>query len=193
MRRSWALLVWLVVVWMALWEEISAANLLGGVAAAAILLGLFPRRTRERTGRVRPLAAARFLLYFLRKLVEASFVLSWEVVTPRNRINEGVVAIPIQGVSDALVTVVANAISLVPGTLTLEVDDHPAVLYVHVLHLRDVEEVRREVQHLELLAIHAFASDEALRSARRALAASPGRPAPAPAGRRPAETTRRKP
>lgn len=193
MRRSWALLVWLVVVWMALWEDISAANLLGGVAAAVILLRLFPRRSRERTGRLRPLAAARFLLYFLRKLVEASFVVSWEVVTPRNRINEAVVAIPIQGVSDALVTLVANAISLVPGTLTLEVDDHPATLYVHVLHLRDVEEVRREVQHLELLAIRAFASDEALRSARRALAAPSGQPAPGPDGKRPVETTKREP
>lgn len=165
MRRSAASLVWLVVVWVALWEDVSAANVLAGVAVAGTLLWLFPVRRTPGGGQLRPLAALRFLLYFLWKLVEASAVVSWEVVTPRNRINEAIVAIPIHGVSDVLVTVVANAISLTPGTLTLEVTRQPPVLYVHVLHLRDVESVRREVQYLELLAIRAFGSDAAVRAA----------------------------
>ena len=38
----------------------------------------------------------------------------------------------------------------------------PLVLYVHVLHLRDVEEVRRDVQHLTDLTVRAFGSAEAV-------------------------------
>jgi len=163
-RRSFALVAWLVVVWTALWEEISWANLLGGLAAAGGLVILFPLAPTKRQGRIRPWPALRFAVYFLWKLIEASAIVAWEVVTPRNRINEGIVAVPIHGLSNALVTVVANAISLTPGTLTLEVDEDPAVLYVHVLHLHDIEAVRREVQHLERLVIAAFGPDEALRS-----------------------------
>ena len=174
MSRRGPLLVWLVIVWVALWEDISAANILSGVAVAGTLVTVFPVLRTERTGRLRPVAAASFLVYFWWKLIEASATVAWEVVTPRNRINEGIVAVPLHGSSPVLATVVANAISLTPGTLTLEVREEPLVLYVHVLHLRDVEAVRRDVHHLEVLAIRAFGSDEAVRS----VAAEPGLPLP---------------
>lgn len=170
------LLVWLVVVWVALWEQVSPANVASGLVVALVVLTLFPLGDRDSSGRVRPVAAVRFLVYFAWKLVEASAIVAWEVVTPRNRINEGIVAIPIRGVSDAVITVVANAISLTPGTLTLEARRSPAVLYVHVLHLREVEAVRRETLHLEALAIRAFGPPEvaaALASERDSAVASP--------------------
>ncbi len=88
--------------------------------------------------------------------MEASAIVAWEVVTPQSRINEGIVAVPIRGVTRGLTAVVANAITLTPGTITLEVHEHPTVLYVHVLHLHSLEAVRAEVRHLEELAIAAF-------------------------------------
>ncbi len=159
------MLLWLVVVWIALWGDLSAGNLIAGFVLALLIVMVFPLGARGIPGGFRPLAAAHFLVYFMRKLMEASIVVWWEVVTPRNRINEGIVAIPIRGVSDTLTTMVANAISLTPGTLTLEVRQSPTVLYVHVLHLQDVDAVRREVQRLELLAIRAFGSAAAITAA----------------------------
>jgi multicomponent Na+:H+ antiporter subunit E len=157
------LVSWLVIMWMALWGNLSWANLLGGVAAAvAVLLTWSTTSRRTPAYAFRPLAALRFLAYFCWKLLEANAILAWEVVTPRNRINEGIVAIPVQGFSDGLITLVANTITLTPGTVTLEVSRDPAVLYVHVLHLADIEAVRREVRHLEILAVRAFGSPEAL-------------------------------
>ncbi|HWC12143.1 MAG TPA: Na+/H+ antiporter subunit E [Acidimicrobiales bacterium] len=156
---------WLVVVWVALWEDVSPANVIGGLFVASLLVSAFPLTSRALGGGFRPAAATRFLLYFGWKLVEASAVVSWEVVTPHNRINEGIVAVPIRGVSDTLTTLVANAISLTPGTLTLEIRRRPTILYVHVLHLQDIETVRREVARLELLAIRAFGSTRAISAA----------------------------
>ncbi len=158
-------IAWLVVVWVALWEDLSPGNLLTGAALGSLLVTVFPLGARGVPGDFRLLPTARFAVYFLWKLIEASAVVSWEVVTPRNRINEGVVAVPIRGVSDSLTTLVANAISLTPGTLTLEVRQNPTVLYVHVLHLYDIEAVRREVQRLERLAIRAFGSVAAVAAA----------------------------
>lgn len=161
MRRPGTVLhlVWLVVVWVALWGEASVANLLSGVLVAGALVALRPAWSGG-GGRLRPVPAARFLAYFLWKLVESSVVLAWEVLTPRNHVREGIVAVPLRGPSDALITVVADAITLTPGTLTLDVRQEPGtVLYLHVLHLRDADEVRREVRHLEDLAIAAFGTD----------------------------------
>jgi len=163
-RRSARLLMiaWLTVVWVALWEDLSAANLLAGLALATALVALFPLSPPGVAGTLSPLAAVRFVVYFAWKLVEASLVVAWEVVTPHNRINQGIVAVPIHGVSDTLTTLVANAISLTPGTLTIEIRRRPTILYVHVLHLQDIEAVRREVQYLEVLAIRAFGSARAV-------------------------------
>lgn len=154
--------LWLVAVWVALWGSVSAANVLTGALVAVALVASFPRRGAPGVTPVRPLATVRLLAYFLRMLVEASLAVAWEVVTPTIRVNEGIVAVPVLGVSDPLVTVVANAVSLTPGTLTLEVDRHPTVLYVHVLHLSDPDSVRRDVQRLEELVIRAFGSDAAI-------------------------------
>jgi multicomponent Na+:H+ antiporter subunit E len=163
MKRLIPVVVWLVIVWLGLWERLSVANVVGGILVATLLLMVFPMRFRRPVDwRIRPVAASWFTVFFIWKLVEASLYVAWEVVTPRNKINEGIVAIPIRGVSDGLITIVGNAISLTPGTVTLEVHEDPAVLYVHVLHLHDIEAVRHDVQHLELLAIKAFGSEEAL-------------------------------
>ncbi len=157
MIRLVSRLSWLAVAWVALWGDISLANVIAGLALATLLVAGFPPPTAPEPVRFHPLAAARFVLHFARKLVEASAIVAWEVVTPRNRINEGIVAVPLDTSSTTVVTLVANAISLTPGTLTLEVTDHPTVLYVHVLHLHDIASVRRDVRRLETLALGAFA------------------------------------
>lgn len=153
---------WLLGVWIALWGRLSVANVMSGLVVVAVLLAAFPRRRHSPGAVLRPLPAAVFLGYFLWKLVEASAIVAWEVLTPGNRVNEGIVAVRIRGVSDGITTVVANTISLVPGTLTLEVRTDPVVLYVHVLHLGDPEAVRREVLHLEALAARALGHARAL-------------------------------
>lgn len=168
MRRAVLLVAWLVVAWLALWERWSLPTVAGGLAVAVALVALFPPgRAGPDAGRFRPLAAARFLGVFLVKLVEANAIVAWEVLTPTERINEGIVAVPLAGASRGLTAVVANAVTLTPGTLTVDLDEghgagEPTVLYVHVLHLRDIESVRRDVQRFEALAIRAFGSDAAV-------------------------------
>lgn len=175
--RHIAFVAWLVLVWVALWGDLSWANVLSGTAVAVLLVALFPDAGPGPVGTVRPLRALVFLAHFAYKLVEANLIVAWEVITPNNEsINEGIVAVPVTGASDAVITIVANAISLTPGTLTIEVSREPAVLYVHVLHLRDIEAVRRDVYQLESLAVRAFA-DEATITAARKLAVEAGPPA----------------
>lgn len=150
-------LLWLVVLWSALWGEASAANAITGTAVAVGVQLALPGAAPRPAGTVRPVRFARFLAYFVVKLLEANLVVAWEVVTPGSRINQGIVAVPLSGASDVVITGLANAISLTPGTLTLEARRDPPTLYIHVLHLRSVEATRREVLYLELLLMRAVA------------------------------------
>lgn len=147
-----AMVTWLTVLWLVLWRDPSVANLASGVVVAFVAAAGFTPDLHQRSRHtLRPLALLVFLAYFAWKLVQANLYLAREVVTPRNRIRAGVVAVPLERSTDLVATVVASAVSLTPGTLTLEVrrQGETVVLYVHVLHLHDVEEAHREVLALD--------------------------------------------
>ena len=154
--------LWLVALWLALWGTVTPANVLSGVAVA-LLVQLLPDPYHV-GGRItlRPIATLRFVGWLAVKMVEASLVVGREVVTRRDRIATGIVEVPLQGASDTLVTVVANSIGLIPGSITVEVEHDPPTLYVHALHVHSVEEVRAEIHELEVRAIRAFGTPEAV-------------------------------
>jgi len=155
--RTALALAWGVLVWVALWGQATVANVLGGLVVGSFTLWLVPLSPAGAPPTtVHPLAALHFLSFFLGALVRASAIVAWEVVTPRNRIHQGIVALPLRTESRGLATLIANAISLTPGTLTLEVHEDPLTIYVHVLHLRRVEVVREDLRRLEELALLAF-------------------------------------
>lgn len=184
MRERLLMMAWLLVVWVALWERLSVANVLSGLAVGAVLSVLFPmRKPPSGAPRMafRPVQVAHLLGYFLWKLVEANAVVAWEVITPNNEgVREGIVAVPLTASSDIVVALVANAISLTPGTLTIDIDRDPTVLYVHVLHLRNLERVRGDVLRLEVRILHAFGTHEAIADAERHLAEAEQRAAQEP-------------
>jgi len=149
-------LVWLIAVWVMLWESLSWANVLGGLVIAAVVMVSVPSHKVETPVGFRPVAAVRLLGYFLWKLTEASARLTWEIFTPRNRINAAVVCVPLTSRVPAIVTSVANMVSLTPGSVTIEVDIDEMFLYIHVLHLTTLEQERESVRYLESLTLAAF-------------------------------------
>lgn len=157
------LVVWLTLLWVVLWRDASPANVASGlVIAAMVIVVLPPRRAGARNHTVRPLPLLAFLGYFAWQLLVANLVMAREIVTPRDRVRTGIVAVPVAACSDLVITVVANAITLTPGTLTLEARREPSTLYVHVLHLRDLDQVRRDIRTLQRMVVRAIGSAEAL-------------------------------
>ena len=113
---------------------------------------------------MRPLALVRFALRFALDLVRASIEVALLVLQPRKPLRQAVVAVPVRGASDRLLTLLANTISLTPGTLTLEVDRPSSTLYVHALNVPPgpdgVDRLRGDILRTERLAILALGSEQ---------------------------------
>lgn len=154
--RIAVVMLWSATAWVALWSEFSLANVIWGLVVGALVVVVVPLRASPRRLRVRPVALLWLVVYAAWGLVRASAVVAWEVVTPGSQIHEGIVAAPLRTTSRGVITLIANVISLTPGTITLEVREEPPTLYVHVLHLRTLDEARAEIRHLEDIAIRAF-------------------------------------
>jgi multicomponent Na+:H+ antiporter subunit E len=170
------LIIWLTALWVALWDDLTLGNVVSGVfVATAVVAVARPTGVTglERTY-FRPVSALVFVVYFVVQLVKASLVVAWEIVTPGLRINRAIIAVPMHTSSAGVVTAVANAVTLTPGTVTIEVVENEVALndgldpgsgsrvdrtlFIHVLHFIDVDSVRREVLRLERRAIKAFGS-----------------------------------
>lgn len=160
MMRAFRMIL-LVAIWLILWSDWSAANLISGVLIAAFIVAVFDT-WKDGTIAVRPIRAVRFAGYFLFKLVQSTVTMTRTILDPRERTRSGIIAVPIGDWPDAVITLIADSISLTPGTLSLEVTRNPPTLFVHALDVRDAGQVRDEVRRLEALAIEAFGDRRAV-------------------------------
>ena len=85
--------------------------------------------------------------YFLYELVVSSFRVAWEVVTARTYSKPGIIAVPLDVRSDLGITLLANLVSLTPGSLSLEVSPDRRVLYVHVMFIENADTERDNIKN----------------------------------------------
>lgn len=146
----------LVALWMGLYGEVTAANLAGGVAIAAVVW--FVTRERDsRRFRIRPLAVMSLVVFMLANLVRSSFrvLLAVWLPTPRRTAAHVQVA-RLQSGSPTVAAVVANLITVTPGTMTIEVADDAREIQVHVLGEVTADAFAASVADLERRVVRAL-------------------------------------
>lgn len=86
--------------------------------------------------------AGRWLLLFAilgRELVLGALNVAWLAVQPRIRLRPAIVAFPLTATTDLQITLLANMITLTPGTLSVDVSDDRRTLFIHALDVADAE------------------------------------------------------
>lgn len=162
--RTISYAVGLAMVWVLLWGSASPANVLSGLAVGGGLVMVVPGLRRQGGGRfvLRPLALLRLAGHMLVVTVTSNIELTREVLSREQRLRTAIVGVPLPGCSDELITLISNLLALSPGTMPIELRQGPTVLYVHALHLGDVEQVRADVQRLTELVVRAVGSDQTI-------------------------------
>jgi multicomponent Na+:H+ antiporter subunit E len=150
--RSLALLV----VWIALWGELSVANVVSGFVTIGLLALVFPG-TPGHGHRLHPVGAVRLLGSVLASLVVSTWRVVLAVVRPTpDRVHAEVIPVELGTRSPLVASIVANSITLTPGTMTVDLDPSTFELQVHVLGKVDHDEFRAEVRVLEQRVVAAL-------------------------------------
>lgn len=106
-----------------------------------------PRRALLRSWRV-----AFFVVYYAYEFAYSNVQVLREVLRRRRRAAPAVVTLPLRCRTPLEVVLLANAINLTPGTLTLEIMVNPPTLYVHGMFATDptafVEQLRTTEKRL---------------------------------------------
>lgn len=143
------LVVTLSIVWAAVTGSFTVLNLLLGAFVGAIA-ALF---IRDRIGR--PHLASRFgrilslALLFIAELALAAWRVAILVISPNmhKRLAPSIIAYPLTVTRDVEITLLANLITLTPGTLSVDVSEDRSVLYIHVLEMHDRDEVIASIKN----------------------------------------------
>lgn len=86
------------------------------------------------------------VVFFLRALMVSNLRVLWDVVTPSHISRPGIIRVALDARTDLEIMLVANLISLTPGTLTIDLSDDRRFLYVHVMFLEDAEATCKEIK-----------------------------------------------
>lgn len=172
-RRSgrhfqWATIVWLTVVWVLLWGDVTWGNVVNGALLGVLVTTGLRMTPVDFHGRVHPRALAVLLARFAVDLVRASFEVSLVALRPRHTPRGAVICVQLRSHSDLYLTMTAELVSLVPGSIIVEAHRLTGRLYVHVLDVETsggVEAARQHVLDQEARVLRALASDDELAAA----------------------------
>lgn len=134
-------------IWVALTGSFEFANVLFGFFLSYFVLWIITRGSgRARYFRMVPKVIS-FLFFFLYELMKANLQVAWEIGTPKLHMTPGIVGVPLDVKSDAEITMLANLITLTPGTLSLDVSDDKSTLYVHSMYITNREDFIRGIKN----------------------------------------------
>jgi multicomponent Na+:H+ antiporter subunit E len=182
LRSQLPLLVSLVLVWNLLWGTWSWANLISGTVVALAVTWLLPLPPVAGGTRFHPVAVLRYLGHFVVDLATSSAQVAWEAIRPSGLRHGAIISVQLRTDSDLLLTMIAESLCLVPGSIVIDLDREQRTFALHLLSVRDLAEVdqqRAAVLATEDRVVRAFGSAAEIA----ALDRQPDQPERRPAGR----------
>ena len=147
MIRIFLINIMLSIAWAALLGEFSTVNMIAGFVFGYFMLWIMQYIWGSTNYSAKLWQVITFVGFFIKELFIANLRVAYSVLAPASQMRPSIVAIPLDIESDAEITMLANLITLTPGTLSLDVSSDRKVLYVHGMHVYDLEQFRQDIKN----------------------------------------------
>lgn len=146
------------VLWMVLQDAYTSDYFVAGLLTGALVLLLFPtpevRLIRFKTRGVAGFfpwlfKATHMVLYFIWELLKANWAVGLMVMNPKVKLTPGILAMPLRLDEPGRIALLANMITLTPGTITIDVAKDYNTLYIHCIDASDPEGVLASCRRFE--------------------------------------------
>ncbi|QBI55259.1 Na+/H+ antiporter subunit E [Streptomonospora litoralis] len=157
--RRLPMLLWLTLMWVVLWGDASPGTVLAGAGVASGCYAVTRLPHLPVRLRFRPLHALLLVGHISLELLASSIRVAAHALWRPARMRGAIVAVPMRTDSDLLLVMVTAGLSLITGSLVIELNREEGVLYVHgtpVQSARAVRKLRRQVRHTEERFVRAF-------------------------------------
>ncbi len=143
--------------WVALTSLWKFQDVVAGVIVSAIvslIAGKFLITTeKSRHVFIRFLFFIRYVFTFLWEMIKANFNVAYIVINPKLPIKPGIVKIKTELTKDTARTVLANSITLTPGTMSVDINSEANEIYIHWIKVKskdpkDVQENTNKISQV---------------------------------------------
>jgi multicomponent Na+:H+ antiporter subunit E len=127
----------LMIIWVLLTGSTDVFNFMFGFLLSYMVLWLTSSiRGESKYFKILPRLIA-FFFFFLYELFKANIQVAFDVVTIKNYMKPGIVKYPLDAKTDLEITLLANLITMTPGTLSLDVSKDKKVMFIHAMYVED--------------------------------------------------------
>ena len=132
--------------WILVTADASPLNAaMGFVIGYALLAWLWPRAMGRSYIRKLP-AAIVFTFYITWAVIRSSVAVASAVLFARPKIEPAFLHLSLEDLSDAEITLLANLITLTPGTVAVDLTEDRSEMILHVMFAHDPEAVRKDIK-----------------------------------------------
>jgi len=122
----------LFIVWIGLANSFDIQELIVGALVSFVIVYFFTKSSAKDTSLFADiLKYLKFAPLFLKNLILSNIEIAKIVLSPKIKINQSIVKLEFDEVSDTDKLLISNAVTLTPGTITLDVT--PTHIYIHLL------------------------------------------------------------
>ncbi|MBB3037552.1 Na+/H+ antiporter subunit E [Hoyosella altamirensis] len=129
--------LWLAGIWVLLWGTVSVGNVLSGILIGLAVVYLLPLPRIPIGGRLHPISFLVLNAVVAFMLLRATLQVAWITIRPGPPPNSAILKRRVDVRSDLVLTLIVDALSLIPGSLVLQVDKVQRVVFVHVIDISD--------------------------------------------------------
>ncbi|QPK81177.1 Na+/H+ antiporter subunit E [Schaalia sp. ZJ405] len=158
-RISPALSVWLLIVWLLVFNSVSPLTIVSGILVSLGVQILFPMPRVGTRWPVRVISVMILLARFLWDALMSGLHVAWIVLAGKEP-TTGIVRVDLHSNDPVHVTILSAMTSLIPGTIVVHIDRTSGRMYLHVLDLDGAggpEGVRDQTERQEARILRALA------------------------------------
>lgn len=134
-------------VWMFLKTSYSPASFFVGYFFGLLIIYIFRRFFTSRFYLLRVVAVLNLIYIFTLELLLSNIAVLKAVLRPKLNIKPGIFAFPTELKEDWEITMLANLITLTPGTLVVDVSPDNRTLYIHAMDISDADEAIQSIKN----------------------------------------------
>jgi multicomponent Na+:H+ antiporter subunit E len=138
----------LAVVWMFIQASFSMRSLTVGFGIGFVAIALVQRFRGSSQYALTAAWVVYLFAFFLADLVRSNLTLARDILRSVPGFVPAIVCFEVSDLSPVETALLANLVSLTPGTLTIDTDDDGSAIYVHSLYADDPADVRRRIGRL---------------------------------------------
>lgn len=137
----------LAVLWAGVTGNFTLINILFGFVLGSLALYIIREQVGTRAYFNRSYRTFSLAALFLYELVLSAVRVARVVLSPKMELRPGIFAYPLTVDRDFEITLLANLITLTPGTLSVDVSDDRKILFVHCIDVPDVDSAIDDIRN----------------------------------------------